>query len=55
MSTTLYNILISSRNCLIYIASFVASAIALYFACTVTIATIFFVLLKSMQMHLLRE
>jgi hypothetical protein len=41
MSTTLYNIPISSKNCLIYIASFVASIITLYFAYIVVIATIF--------------
>jgi hypothetical protein len=41
MSTTPHNIPISLRNCLIYIASFVAPAIALYFAYTIIIATIF--------------
>jgi len=41
MSTTPHNILISLRNCLIYIASFVASAIALYFEYTIIIATVF--------------
>jgi hypothetical protein len=41
MSTALYDIPISLRNCLIYIASFVAFAIALYFAYIIAIATIF--------------
>jgi len=41
MATAPHNIPISSRNCLIHIASFVASAIASYFAYTAAIATIF--------------
>jgi hypothetical protein len=41
MSTSLYNIPILLRNCLIYIASFIAFAIALYSAYIIAIATIF--------------
>ena len=41
ISTALHNIPISSRNCLIYIASFIAFAIVLYFAYIIIVATVF--------------